>query len=296
MGYSWSSKSRKQLAREREQRKQREANRKDVTLFEYKVSRSDVGWNGNARPKRVFLTYNHRRDGAALIRTESIGAWSGHDETTSHVIPRGAFPELIRGLLSSIDCADLGDEVAAMIGPLCLGTKNHPPRTVNANGDDVEDAIPAANVVDDDMPCNCAGTCCGYVPGKCKHVEVCTHPNCKVAFWADIVERRAWKDRARSLEDARMALSSAELMCRVYHQRCGIPSRTLGACDLQRGHNGTVHSSKGDGFYNEDYDVQHRAAQRERSRTDSRTDDDNNEHHASQSQGDVDDVELEESQ
>jgi hypothetical protein len=42
---------------------------------------------------------------------------------------------------------------------------------------------------------------------------------------------------------------------------CGIPSRTLGACDLPRGHDGDMHVSAGDGFYAADYAAVHRLAQ-----------------------------------
>lgn len=49
--------------------------------------------------------------------------------------------------------------------------------------------------------------------------DPCPDPTCKVAYWADIVERRTWQGRARSLDDARVTLGSAELVCAVFHQR-----------------------------------------------------------------------------
>ena len=32
-------------------------------------------------------------------------------------------------------------------------------------------------------------------------------------------------------------------------EKCGVPSLTLGRCDLERGHDGEMHGSAGDGFY-----------------------------------------------
>lgn len=49
-------------------------------------------------------------------------------------------------------------------------------------------------------------------------MTVCPVPDCKVAYWDAIVRSGAWEGRACSREDARAALSSAELLCRVMHQ------------------------------------------------------------------------------
>ncbi len=43
---------------------------------------------------------------------------------------------------------------------------------------------------------------------------------------------------------------------------CGIPSKTLGLCDLEYGHDGDLHESEGDGFYSRQFDKLHRDRQR----------------------------------
>lgn len=48
--------------------------------------------------------------------------------------------------------------------------------------------------------------------------DPCPDPTCKVAYWADIVERNAWEGKAVSSADARMSLGSAELVCSVFHK------------------------------------------------------------------------------
>lgn len=61
--------------------------------------------------------------------------------------------------------------------------------------------------------------------------DPCPDPTCKVAYWADIVERGAWEGKARDHADARMALGSAELVCSVFHRKnsklCSCPKRGL---------------------------------------------------------------------
>ncbi len=42
---------------------------------------------------------------------------------------------------------------------------------------------------------------------------------------------------------------------------CGIPARTLPACDLPWGHEGRMHGNGGDGFYAQEYDAEHEARQ-----------------------------------
>jgi hypothetical protein len=44
-------------------------------------------------------------------------------------------------------------------------------------------------------------------------------------------------------------------------KRCNIPSRNVGACDLEWAHEGKMHASAGDGFYAPDYDETHRHRQ-----------------------------------
>ena len=46
--------------------------------------------------------------------------------------------------------------------------------------------------------------------------------------------------------------------------KCGIPSMTLGPCDLEWGHDGDMHSSKCDGFYASQYLDEHSARQKAR--------------------------------
>ncbi len=45
-------------------------------------------------------------------------------------------------------------------------------------------------------------------------------------------------------------------------KKCKIPARTLGPCDLEWGHDGEMHASEGDGFYNRDYEEEHKQRQR----------------------------------
>lgn len=42
---------------------------------------------------------------------------------------------------------------------------------------------------------------------------------------------------------------------------CRIPSGTLGPCDLSWGHEGAMHASEGDGFYNRRFEAEHRLHQ-----------------------------------
>lgn len=49
-------------------------------------------------------------------------------------------------------------------------------------------------------------------------------------------------------------------------KRCGINSRTIGACDLEWGHDGDEHANSGDGFYAQDHDGEHHRRQRARKR------------------------------
>ena len=39
--------------------------------------------------------------------------------------------------------------------------------------------------------------------------------------------------------------------------KCNIPSNLVGACDLEWGHDGAMHSNAGDGFYAKDYAGEH---------------------------------------
>ena len=61
--------------------------------------------------------------------------------------------------------------------------------------------------------------------------DPCPDPTCKVAYWADIVERDAWVGKARDRADARMALGSAELVCSVFHQPSKLCTCTFIAYD-----------------------------------------------------------------
>jgi hypothetical protein len=47
-------------------------------------------------------------------------------------------------------------------------------------------------------------------------------------------------------------------------RRCDIPAKTLPPCDLEWGHDGTMHANAGDGFYAREYEEEHRRRQRER--------------------------------
>jgi|SRR6185295_1186678 len=49
---------------------------------------------------------------------------------------------------------------------------------------------------------------------------------------------------------------------------CGIPSRTIGACDLEWGHIGAEHANSGDGFVARDYEDEHRQRQAARAKAD----------------------------
>lgn len=48
--------------------------------------------------------------------------------------------------------------------------------------------------------------------------------------------------------------------------KCCIPSKNVGICDLEWGHEGMQHSNNGDGFYASAYREEHQRRQRERKR------------------------------
>lgn len=48
--------------------------------------------------------------------------------------------------------------------------------------------------------------------------EPCTVPDCKVAYWEGVLDRGEWSRVANDYDDARSALASAELLCRVMHR------------------------------------------------------------------------------
>jgi DNA-directed RNA polymerase subunit RPC12/RpoP len=47
--------------------------------------------------------------------------------------------------------------------------------------------------------------------------DACPVADCKVAYWRDVIARKAWHGKARDAADARAALGSAELLCSVNH-------------------------------------------------------------------------------